>query len=72
MVQPTNESPTAFDLEMEAALALELARAMPRGPERIEALKKAGRLQHAADIGRIRRPTKPFPKATGRLISSKY
>jgi hypothetical protein len=38
------------DLHMEALAALEQARAMPRGPARSEALKRAGLLQNAADM----------------------
>jgi hypothetical protein len=38
------------DLAMEALAALEQARAMPRGPARSEALKRAGLLQNAADM----------------------
>jgi hypothetical protein len=38
------------DLHMEALVALEQARAMPHGPARSEALKRAGILQHAADM----------------------
>ena len=38
------------DLHMEALAALEQARAMPRGPARSEALKRAGLLQKAADM----------------------
>jgi hypothetical protein len=38
------------DLQMEALAALEQARAMPRGPARSEALKRAGLLQNAADL----------------------
>jgi hypothetical protein len=37
------------DLEAEALAALEKARAMPPGPERTSALKKAGNLRNAAD-----------------------
>jgi hypothetical protein len=37
------------DLDAEADEALEAARSMPRGPEKIEALKKAGLLRRAAD-----------------------
>jgi hypothetical protein len=36
------------DLECEALEALEKARALPHGPERAEALKKAGALQNIA------------------------
>ena len=38
------------DLHMEALAALEKARAMPQGPARSEALKRAGLLQNAADM----------------------
>jgi hypothetical protein len=38
------------DLEAEALAALEEARAMPRGPERTRALRKAGNLRNAADL----------------------
>jgi hypothetical protein len=37
------------DLEAEALEALEKARALPQGPERAEALKKAGALQNIAN-----------------------
>jgi hypothetical protein len=36
-------------LEAEALVALEQARRMPAGPERTEAMKKAGILRNAAD-----------------------
>ncbi len=39
-----------LDLDAEALAALEEARAMPRGPERTEAMKKAGFLRNAADL----------------------
>jgi hypothetical protein len=38
------------DLEAEASAALEQARRMPPGPERIDAMKKAGMLRRAADL----------------------
>ena len=38
------------DLHIEALVALEQARAMPHGPARSEALKRAGILQNAADM----------------------
>ena len=37
------------DLDAEAVEALEAARSMPNGPEKIEALKKVGLLRNAAD-----------------------
>jgi hypothetical protein len=44
-------SPSSLDrdLDAEAEEALEAARSMPYGPEKIEALKKAGLLRKAAD-----------------------
>jgi hypothetical protein len=41
------------DLNAEADEALEAARIMPRGREKVEALKKAGMLRNAADAGGI-------------------
>jgi hypothetical protein len=38
-----------LDCDVAAADALELARQMPPGPERNEALKLAGALRHSAD-----------------------
>jgi hypothetical protein len=38
------------DLEADALAALEEARALPPGPERTEAMKKAGILRNAADL----------------------
>ena len=45
--------PIQRDLDAEADEALEAARSMPSGPEKIEALKKAGRLRKAADAAGI-------------------
>jgi hypothetical protein len=39
-----------LDLDAEAIAALEQARALPRGPERSDAMKKAGILRNAADV----------------------
>jgi hypothetical protein len=39
-----------LDLETEALSALETARAMEPGPERTEAMKRAGILRNAADL----------------------
>jgi hypothetical protein len=52
-----------LDLDAEALVALEEARALPHGPERTEAMKKAGVLRNAADLQGISfakrgRPTK--------------
>jgi hypothetical protein len=41
------------DLDAEADEALEAARSMPSGREKMEALKKAGLLRKAADAGGI-------------------
>jgi hypothetical protein len=41
---------TELDLDAEAAVALEEARAIPHGPERTDAMKKAGILRNAADL----------------------
>ena len=41
------------DLDAEAEEALEAARSMPSGPEKTEALKRAGLLRKAADAGGI-------------------
>jgi hypothetical protein len=38
------------NLEAEALVALEEARALPPGPERTRAMQKAGNLRHAADL----------------------
>jgi hypothetical protein len=40
--------PTKRDLDAEAEEALEAARSMPSGPEKTEALKRAGLLRKAA------------------------
>jgi hypothetical protein len=44
-----SSDPPKRDLNAEADEALEAARAMPNGPEKTEALKKAGLLRKAAD-----------------------
>jgi hypothetical protein len=44
----TGEQPKS-NLDAEADEALEAARSMPSGPEKIDALKKAGLLRRAAD-----------------------
>ena len=50
MPQRTRQSPDVHDLDTKAVAALEEARDMPPGPERTEAMKKAGILRNAADI----------------------
>jgi hypothetical protein len=49
MSQDRKNPRSKFDLEAEALVALEQARRMPAGPERTEAMKKAGILRNAAD-----------------------
>ena len=39
-----------LDLDAQAQVALEEARAMPPGPDKTKALRKAGELRNAADI----------------------
>jgi len=57
LVQISKEGPAGkHDLEAQASAALDEARAMPHGPERTEAMKKAGTLRNAA----LRK--KSFPK----------
>lgn len=54
----------SFDIrecDLLAAEALELARRLPPGPERSEALKAAGRLRHSADTARGIVFAKPRP-----------
>ena len=50
MAKQKNIRKTELDLDAEAVVALEAARAMPHGPERTEAMKKAGILRKAADL----------------------
>jgi hypothetical protein len=44
------QTPRSTDFGADADEALEAARDMPAGPERIEALKAAGMLRNAADV----------------------
>jgi hypothetical protein len=50
LAKQKNIRQTELDLDAEAVVALEAARAMPHGPERTEAMKKAGILRKAADL----------------------
>ena len=50
MDKKKEDRPPSRDLHLEALAALEQARAMPQGPARSEALKRAGILQNAADM----------------------
>jgi hypothetical protein len=59
MIRQTRHSRS--ELESEALAALDDARAMPPGPERCEAMKKAGLLRRAADGDRVFAPIKLEP-----------
>jgi hypothetical protein len=50
MKPPSIHSPLNRDLDAEATDALEAARLIPPGPDKTDALKKAGLLRNAADI----------------------
>lgn len=50
MARPIKHPKPQLDLEVEALTALEKARALPHGPERTEAMKRAGILRNAADM----------------------
>jgi hypothetical protein len=50
MVTDKKDPRPKLDVEAEALAALERARTMPPGPERTEAMKKAGILRNAADL----------------------
>jgi len=50
MAQEKKDLRPKLDLEAEALTALELARGMEPGPQRTEAMKRAGILRNAADL----------------------
>jgi hypothetical protein len=50
MARPIKNPRPKLDLEAEARAALEAARTMAPGPERTEAMKRAGILQNAVDM----------------------
>jgi hypothetical protein len=50
MAEEKKDQRPKVDLEAEALAALEQARMIPPGPERTEAMKKAGILRNAADL----------------------
>jgi hypothetical protein len=50
MDQEKNVRRRELDLDAEALAALDEARAMPHGPDRTAAMKKAGVLRNAADL----------------------
>jgi hypothetical protein len=50
MARPIKDPRPKLDLEVEAVAALEIARALPPGPARTEAMKRAGVLRNAVDL----------------------
>jgi hypothetical protein len=50
MPRPIKNPRPKLDLETEAQVALETARKLAPGPERTEAMKRAGILQNAVDM----------------------
>jgi hypothetical protein len=48
---PPDKDTDRIDLDAQAQVALDEARAMPSGAQKREALRKAGKLRNAADIG---------------------
>jgi len=50
MDQDKKDNRCTRDLDIEATTALDMARALPPGPERTEAMKRAGILRNAADL----------------------
>jgi hypothetical protein len=50
MAHESKDPRPKLDLETEAVAALERARTLPPGPERTEAMKKAGILRNALDL----------------------
>jgi hypothetical protein len=61
MSRPIKNPKPRLDLEAEALAALEEARALPHGPERTEAMKRAGILRNAADIQGLLLPKRGRP-----------
>ncbi|MCA6116340.1 hypothetical protein J6524_15740 [Bradyrhizobium sp. WSM 1738] len=59
-----DETKSQQDLQMEALAALEQARAMPHGPARSEALKRAGLLQMAVDTQGLQFAKRGRPRKT--------
>lgn len=64
MGEKRDDSRALRDLQTEAMTALEEARAMPHGPARSEALKRAGRLQQAADTQGLQFAKRGRPRKT--------
>jgi hypothetical protein len=49
MTKRSHPSSEVLDLDAQAIVVLDQARAMPPGPERVEAFKRAGILRNAAE-----------------------
>ena len=64
MSRPIKNPKPRLDLEAEALAALETARALPHGPERTEAMKRAGILRNAVDIQGLLSPKRGRPAKT--------
>jgi hypothetical protein len=64
MSRPIKNPKPRLDLEVAALAALEEARAMPHGPERTEAMKRAGILRNAVDIQGLLSPKRGRPPKT--------
>jgi len=52
------------DLDADALMALDQARKLKPGPERAEAMKRAGILRHAADLRGLLFPKRGRPRNT--------
>lgn len=61
MARPIKDPKPKLDLEAEALAALEGARALPPGPERTEAMKRAGILRNAVDMQELLFPKRDRP-----------
>jgi hypothetical protein len=61
MARPIKDPKPRLDLEVVALAALEEARALPPGPERTEAMKRAGILRNAVDMQGLLFPNRARP-----------
>jgi hypothetical protein len=62
VARPVKNPRPKIDLEIEALAALEAAREMAPGPERTEAMKRAGILRNAADLQGLLSPKRERPR----------
>jgi len=58
------KDPTHHDLDADALMALDQARKLKPGPQRAEAMKRAGILRHAADLRGLFFPKRGRPRNT--------